>query len=91
MNFNDDNLSIKSELSEYSLDDKTKQTIFDKIKQHDNFDDYNIIPTTSPNSKKKKFKELKNNIFKIDNINDTNKRTFNPRLPPYNKRNLSNK
>jgi len=87
----DDNVSITSKLSEYSLDEKIKQTIFDKIKQHDNFDDYNIISTTSPNSKKKKNKEFKINILKIDNTNDTNKRTFNPRLPPYNKRNLSNK
>ena len=40
--------------------------------------------------KKKKIKEPKNNIYKMNNNNDTNKRTFNPRLPPYNKRNLSN-
>ena len=49
-----DNVSIKSKLSEYSLDEKLKQTIFDKIKQDDNFDDYIIQPTTSPNFKKKK-------------------------------------
>ena len=89
-NLNDDNVSIKSKLSEYSLDEKLKQTIFDKIKQDDNFDDYIIQPTTSPNFKKKKIKEPKNNIYKMNNNNDTNKRTFNPRLPPYNKRNLSN-
>jgi hypothetical protein len=85
-NYNDnenDNDNNDDLISNESLDDDIKQIIFNKIKKDDNFDDY-LIETNKKNIIKNKNHKIK--ILLINNINNNQKRHFNPRLPPYNKK-----
>ena len=60
--------------------------LFNKIKLDDNFDDY-IIKNKKPIEKTiSNKKKINNNIVLNINTEIINKRAFNPRFPPYNKK-----
>ena len=71
---------------EEEMDEELYKLIFNKTKLDDNFEDYIIIDKKIPIEKNKNKSKTKNNILlNIDN-NIINKRCFNPKLPPYNKK-----
>ena len=80
----------ESEKDEF--DEELYKLIYSKIKTNDNFDDYIIKQTkkTTPKNINDNNKKItpKNNDNKILFSKDEliNKRTFKPRLPPYNKK-----
>jgi hypothetical protein len=93
MNNNDiDKETIEGEIDEENsneeeIDEELYKLLFNKIRLDDNFEDYMIVDKKSPiekNKNKNKFKNKNNILFDIDNT--INKRHFNPRLPPYNKK-----
>ena len=83
---NDNDMEYDEE-EDIEYNNELYKIIFNKIKKYDNFDDYLIDKKKNNHKIKSNIQSSKNNKLLL--TNDTpisDKRHFNPRLPPYNKK-----
>jgi hypothetical protein len=77
----------KNDDEEEKIDMELYNLIFSKIKQDDNFDEYTINDISkSPSKNNKSPSKNTDNKILFSKDMQINKRTFKPRLPPYNQR-----